>query len=85
MINLTKQEQRRRLAQAYYTLRRTIYWGKKTASGEWSRDNCRYPLRNYYKHGTLEDIKAAWFLRYCLRATAKPTYIRKPYLPHHDL
>lgn len=67
MINPPQQDQRRRLAHAYKTLRRTIYWAKHAARAEWHHDNCRYPLRNYYKHGTLEDIKAAWFLRSVMR------------------
>ena len=67
MTNIPPQEHRRRLVQAYNPLRRTIYWAKHAARAEWIHDNCRYPLRNYYKHGTLEDIKAAWFLHSVMR------------------
>lgn len=52
--NTNPAEQRRRLAQAYNTLRRSIYWDRHAARAEWTYDNCRYPLRNYYKHGTTE-------------------------------
>lgn len=66
--NTDPAEQRRRLAQAYNTLRRSIYWDKHAARAEWTHDNCRYPLRNYHKHGTTENIKAAWCLRGIIRS-----------------
>lgn len=67
MTNIPHQEIRRRLTHAYKTLRRSIYWANKAARQEWQHDNCRYPLRNYCKHGTREDIKAAWCLRGLIR------------------
>lgn len=73
MNDISLKEQRRRLAHAYKTLRRTIYWAKHAARCEWHYDNCRYPLRNYYKHGTLEDMKAAWTLRVLIRVAVNHT------------
>lgn len=67
MTNITIQEHRRRLVQAYKTLRRSIYWDKYAARSEWIYDNSRYPLCNYYKHGVRENIKAAWCLRGLIR------------------
>lgn len=69
MINISTQERRRRLVQAYNTLRRSICWDQQSARCEWIHDNCRYPFCNYHKHGTRENIKAAWFLRGLIRTT----------------
>lgn len=73
MTNIPPQEQRRRLVQAYNTLRRSICWALQSARCEWIHDNCRYPFRNYHKHGMRENIKAAWFLRDLIRVSINHT------------
>lgn len=76
MIDLTPAD-KLLLVQAYKTLRRTIYWAKNLAKSEWIHDHCRYPFRNYIKHGTEQDIKAAWLLRRLLNL--------QPHFGNHDL
>lgn len=71
MIKLPYAEKITRINNAYHTLRRSIYWDRELARGEWDRDCCRYPLRGYFKKRMCDNIKAAWYLRNLIRDLRK--------------
>lgn len=74
MIKLPYDEKITRIDNAYHTLRRSIYWDRELARGEWDRDCCRYPLRGYFRKRLYDNIKAAWYLRNLIRDLRKPAW-----------